>query len=64
MVTETPERFVSAKEAAEILGISKCTLYRWLKRGWIVGTTLPNGTIRIAGSALDRVLNGSTLFSG
>jgi excisionase family DNA binding protein len=58
MVMATTETFVSAKEAAEILGVSKWTLYRWRKRGWIIGVVLPNGTIRIARSNLDRILEG------
>jgi len=53
------ESFVPAKEAAAILSISKWTLYRWVKRGWIVGIVLPNGTIRIARSSLDNILAGS-----
>jgi predicted site-specific integrase-resolvase len=56
MVTETAETFVPAKEAAKILGVSTCTIYRWRRRGWIDGVTLPNGTIRIPNGAIERIL--------
>lgn len=55
MVTAT-NTFVSAREAAAMLGISKCTLYRWIKRGWITGIALPNGTIRISLEELNEIL--------
>lgn len=49
---------VTTKEAAKLLGISRCTLYRWLKRDWITGIKLPNGTIRIARVSIDRAMAG------
>ena len=63
MTTEM-EELVSVKEAAKALGISKCSLYRWRKRGWIAGIMLPNGTIRIPQAALDRILADKRLFGG
>jgi excisionase family DNA binding protein len=64
METATMEDFVSAKDAAEILGVTIYTLYRWRKRGWIDAITLPNGTIRIPRAALDRLLHKEALNNG
>lgn len=49
---------LTTKETAKILGVSKWTIYRWCKRGWLVSITLPNGTIRVARTSLDNVLAG------
>ena len=57
MVT-TQDTFLTTQEAAKFLGISKCSVYRWLKRGWIVGIILPNKTIRISQASLDNILSG------
>lgn len=53
-----PTKWLSVRETAEILGISKCTLYRWIKRKWIFGVTLPNGTIRISLESVEEILAG------
>lgn len=59
MVTGTnlPE-LLTVKQAARTLGMSKCSVYRWVKRGWFVSYTLPNGTIRIPRDCVDRILTG------
>lgn len=44
--TELPE-LLTVKRAAKELGMSKCSVYRWVKRGWLSYVRLPNGTIRI-----------------
>ena len=49
---------VTVKQAAKALSISKCSVYRWVKRGWIVAVHLPNGTIRILQTSIDRILAG------
>lgn len=49
---------LTPKETAKILGISKCSCYRWIKRGWLVKITMPNGTIRIPRVMVDRILAG------
>lgn len=49
-------KLLTAKEAAQMLGISRCTLYRWLQHDWIAGITLPNGTIRIARITVEQLL--------
>jgi excisionase family DNA binding protein len=42
------ELFISVKEAARILDVSKCTIYRWYRSGIIGGFTMPSSTIKIA----------------
>uniref|UniRef100_A0A6H1Z7P0 Putative DNA binding, helix-turn-helix domain containing protein n=1 Tax=viral metagenome TaxID=1070528 RepID=A0A6H1Z7P0_9ZZZZ len=57
MVT-TDTKLLTTKEAAEILGVAKCTIYRWLNRGWLCSITLPNGNKRIPKVAVDKALSG------
>lgn len=59
MVTNTtlPE-LLTIKQAAKELGISKCSVYRWVKRGWLINTRMPNGTIRILRASINAVLTG------
>jgi len=52
----TRNELLTPKEAAKVLGIARCSIYRWIKNGWIVGITLPNGTIRIPKAVVERVL--------
>ena len=57
MVTNiTLPELLTVKQAAKELGISKCTIYRWVKREWIVYMRLPNGTIRIPPASIRNVL--------
>ncbi len=49
---------ITTKEAARLLHVSRCTIYRWLKRDWLVGITLPNGTIRIARMSVEKAMTG------
>ena len=49
---------LTPKEAAKVLGVSRCTIYRWLGRNWLVKVVLPNGTIRIPRTSIDTVLAG------
>ncbi len=49
---------LTVKQAAKKLDISKCTLYRWVKRKWIVYVKMPNGTIRIPQTSIDVILAG------
>ena len=53
--TELPE-LLTVKRAARELGMSKCSIYRWVKRGWLAYIRLPNGTIRIPRTAIIVVL--------
>ncbi len=57
MVVDTKE-LLTTREAAKLLGLARCTIYRWLSRGWIVGITLPNGTIKIPKSSINKLLDG------
>ena len=60
MVTNTglPE-ILTVKQAAKALGMHKCSVYRWVKRGWLMYFRLPNGTIRIQRASIDIVLAGN-----
>ena len=49
---------LTPKEAAKLLGIARCSLYRWIKRDLIAHIYLPNGTIRIPKAVVERVLSG------
>ena len=57
MVT-TRDGLLTPKEAAKLLEVSRCTVYRWLKRKWLIGIRLPNGTVRIPRASIDVVLAG------
>ncbi|KKL16986.1 hypothetical protein LCGC14_2490090 [marine sediment metagenome] len=50
---------LTLKKAAKKLGISKCTLYRWVNKDWIRYVRLPNSSIRIPQDAIDSILTGS-----
>jgi len=54
----TNNKFLTTKEVAEILGVSRCTIYRWCKRGWLVRIVLPNKTFRIVRASLDKAMSG------
>ena len=47
---------VTPREAALVIGVSKATLYRWIKRGWIKYLRLPNGYIRITKDELENTI--------
>ena len=49
---------LTIKEAAKTMGMSKCSVYRWVKRGWLIYVRLPNGTIRIPDHSIDVILAG------
>lgn len=57
-MTTSTNALLTTKEAAKLLGVARCTVYRWLNRNWITGITLPNGTIRVFRESIDRVLAG------
>jgi len=56
--TDKTNMLLTPKEAAKMLGVSRCTIYRWLKRGWLIKIYLPNGCIRIPQGSIDVVLAG------
>ncbi len=57
MVVKHDKPFLTPKEAAKILKVSRCTIYRWLRREWITGITLPSGAKRITRASVDKVLD-------
>lgn len=52
---------LTIKQASKELGISKCSMYRWVKRGWIGYVRLPNGSIRILQISISKVLAGKRI---
>uniref|UniRef100_A0A6M3J4B1 Putative DNA binding, helix-turn-helix domain containing protein n=1 Tax=viral metagenome TaxID=1070528 RepID=A0A6M3J4B1_9ZZZZ len=58
MVTTITNGLLTPREAAKLLKISKCSTYRWIKRGWLPKVTMPNGTFRIPRVVVDRILLG------
>jgi excisionase family DNA binding protein len=53
------ERHYSIGKAAEILGVSKRTLYNWIRQDKIEYVRLPNGHYRIPQSAILKMLYGT-----
>jgi excisionase family DNA binding protein len=53
------ERHYSIGKAAEILGVSKRTLYNWIRQGQIEYVRLPNGHFRIPEKAILKMLYGT-----
>ena len=52
------QKYLSPRELADALGMARPTIIRWLKRGWVEHTTLPNGRRLIHPSELERLLPG------
>jgi len=57
MVT-TKAEFLTPREAAKELNVARCTIYRWLKHGWLVAIRLPNGTRWIPRAQVERIMAG------
>jgi excisionase family DNA binding protein len=53
------ERHYSTGKTAEILGVSKRTLYGWIRQGKIEYVRLPNGHYRIPEKAILKILYGT-----
>jgi excisionase family DNA binding protein len=53
------ERHYSVGKAAQILGVSKRTLYNWIRQRKIEYVRLPNGHYRIPESAILKILYGT-----
>lgn len=51
------KRLLRPDEAAEILSVSRWTIYRWLSEGKIDGTRLGKGTLRIFSESVDRLID-------
>lgn len=52
------EMLLTPEQAAKKLGMSRCSVYRWVKRNWLASVRMPNGTIRIPQTSVDAVLAG------
>lgn len=50
------EEYLTVKEVADALRLHFRTVYKWIARGDLVATKLPNGQLRVAESELRRVL--------
>ena len=49
--------FISIPEAAKICGVSRATMWKWVKSGKVDAFTTPGGHHRIRQEAVDRILN-------
>ncbi|TDA41322.1 MAG: hypothetical protein DSO07_05250 [Thermoproteota archaeon] len=49
-------RLYTVEEACKILKVSRMTIYRWIKKGWIVPVILPSGRLRIPHEEVQRLL--------
>lgn len=49
-------RLLTAREVAEMLGVSTETVLRWTRRGLLPGLRLPGGALRYREAALDEWL--------
>ena len=50
------DRLLKPIEAAQMLNISRASLYIWIQKGLIKAVRLPTGKLRIPLSELDRVI--------
>lgn len=48
---------LSAKEAAKLAGVSRVTLYRWLRKGTLAGVKNAGGNYRISRAAVLAAVN-------
>jgi excisionase family DNA binding protein len=53
------EEMLTPKEVRVKLGISKRTLYRWIKTGKIKAVVLPSGRIRIPREEVEKILRAA-----
>lgn len=44
---------VSISETAEILGVARMTVYRYIKKGILQTVTMPGGTVRVKRSSIE-----------
>ena len=43
-------------EAAEVLAVSRWTIYRWVEQGRLEGTKIGRGTLRVLTRSIDRLV--------
>jgi excisionase family DNA binding protein len=58
------EEMLTPKEVRLRLGISKRTLYRWIKTGKINAVILPSGRIRIPREEVEKILKTALARGG
>ena len=55
---ERKERMLRSGEVAEILGVNRHTVVKWIKEGKIRAIKLPSGRYRIPESEVKRIIEG------
>jgi len=55
---ERKERMLRSGEVAEILGVDRHTVVKWIKEGKIKAVKLPSGRYRIPESEVKKILEG------
>ena len=50
-----PDEWLTASEAARLLGVSSATVTRWLRLGLLVGMHLPSGHWRVPRREVERL---------
>jgi len=55
---ERKEKLLRSGEAAEILGVDRHTIVKWIREGRIRAVRLPSGRYRIPESEVRRILEG------
>jgi excisionase family DNA binding protein len=53
----TKKELLRPDEAAELLNVSRWTIYRWIKKGEIKATKIGRGSLRIFRESLEKVIN-------
>ena len=51
-------------EAAELLAVSRWTIYRWLDEGRLEGTKIGRGSVRIFHTSLEKLVRQNTTYVG
>ncbi|RLG78434.1 MAG: hypothetical protein DRO10_02900 [Thermoprotei archaeon] len=57
---EKKERMLRSGEVAEILGVDRHTVVKWVKEGKIKAIRLPSGRYRIPESEVKKILEGGS----
>ncbi len=57
---ERKERMLRSGEVAEILGVDRHTVVKWIKEGKIRAVKLPSGRYRIPESEVRKILEGGS----
>jgi excisionase family DNA binding protein len=50
------DKLYTTTEVCKILKVSRSSLYRWIKKGWISVVVLPNGQLRVPSSEVEKLL--------